>query len=60
MLVVKVVTLVVAILVSILAVKVVMARLQAVRVPVKVRDPDPRRAVRLRQDPRSGVYFPED
>lgn len=60
MLVVKAVTYILAAVVSILAVKYVMGGWQSARVPVKSSEAKHRAVKRLRQDPRTGVYFPEE
>ena len=61
MFVLKAVTVVVAGILTAMAVKRVMAELEAARARVKVRqNPGSRPATRLRQDPRSGIYYPEE
>lgn len=62
MVILKVVFILVAGLLSLLAVRHVMREMQAVK--VRARDPrqtprHPRSHVRLRQDPRTGIYYPE-
>lgn len=63
MMVVKVFSLALTVIVAILALRhmqAVLARLMASRVRAKVRPDRARRsATRLRQDPRTGVYYPE-
>jgi hypothetical protein len=56
----KAVTVVVAGVLTAMAVKHVMGELEAARARVKVkRDPQGRSVTRLRQDPRTGIYYPE-
>lgn len=60
MVVLKLVTVVVAGILSLLAVRHMMRELDAAKVRVKTRqDRHPQAATRLRQDPRTGVYYPE-
>lgn len=60
MIVLKTVTLIVAGILSILAFRFVMRELEAAKVRVRASRPrDPRAMTRLRQDPRTGVYYPE-
>lgn len=57
----KVLSLVVAAVLSLMAFRFMMREMQAVKVKAKARRPqDSRRLRRLRQDPRTGVYYPED
>ena len=60
MVVVKFVLMIVAGLVSLLAVRHVMREMQAVKVKASHRQARPQGIRRLRQDPRTGVYYPED
>lgn len=56
----KVITAAVAALVTVLAARRLMSEMQAAKVRVRTDDRAPRRAVtRLRQDPRTGIYYPE-
>ena len=60
MVILKLVVMLVAGLLSLLALRLVMREMQAVKVKVNAR---PRRAQqmrRLRQDPRTGIYYPEN
>ena len=56
MLLLKAVTVIFAGVVTLFVLHRVMGRLQAEKVRAK---PEPRRAVRLRQDPHTGIYYPE-
>lgn len=61
MFVLKALTVIVAGVVSFLAIRHVMRQVDAAKVRVKTARPrDPRAMTRLRQDPRTGVYYPED
>lgn len=60
MLLLKAVTVVIAGVLTALAVKHVMGEVEAAKARVRVKTADARRPVtRLRQDPRTGVYYPE-
>ena len=57
----KAVTVIVAGCLSILALRHLVSGLEAARVRVRARhDRDPRPVKRLRQDPRTGIYYPEN
>ncbi|MFN0191608.1 MAG: hypothetical protein ACKVP5_06475 [Aestuariivirga sp.] len=58
MLVLKVLTVAVAGLLSVLAVRQVMQAFEAQKAKAQVKTP-PQTVTKLRQDPRTGVYFPE-
>jgi hypothetical protein len=61
MIVLKVITVIVAGILSLLALRLVMRELEAAKVRVKVKPQQrPRSMTRLRQDPRTGVYYPEN
>jgi hypothetical protein len=60
MVVLKAVTLIAAGFLSLLAVRSLMHGMQAVKVKAGDRAARPQRVRRLRQDPRTGVYYPED
>ena len=60
MVVLKAVTLLVAGLLSLLALRHVMREMQAVRVKATTRPLRPQQMRRLRQDPRTGIYYPAD
>lgn len=61
MLTLKAIAVAVAGVLTILAVRRVMRELEAAKVRVKsAADPRGRRVTRLRQDPRTGVYYPEN
>ncbi len=61
MVVLKVLFLVVAAVLSLMAFRFMMREMQAVKVKAGAHRPqDARRLRRLRQDPRTGVYYPED
>jgi hypothetical protein len=56
----KLLTIVVAGVLTVVTLKRVFQELQAHRARVMPRNPEPKRAVtRLRQDPKTGVYYPE-
>jgi hypothetical protein len=59
MVVLKALSLVVAALMSLLAVSFMVREMQAVKVKARTRPQAPRQMRRLRQDPRTGVYYPE-
>ncbi|WP_373502588.1 hypothetical protein [Aestuariivirga sp.] len=59
MLVLKAVTVLIAGLLSLLAVRHVMREMQAVKVKATTRQARPQQMRRLRQDPRTGIYYPE-
>jgi hypothetical protein len=46
-------------LMSVLAIGLAMRQMQAAKARVRSRRPTPRGHVRLRQDPRTGIYYPE-
>lgn len=57
----KMVTVLVAGVLSLLAVRHLMREMNAAKVRVKAAQPrDPRRVTTLRQDPRTGIYYPQD
>ena len=57
----KLVTIMVACMLTVLTIRKIMQQLSASAAKVKVARPAPQRAVtRLRQDPSTGVYYPED
>jgi hypothetical protein len=56
----KALSLLVAGLLSLLAVGFMVREMQAVKVKARTRPASPRHMRRLRQDPRTGVYYPED
>jgi hypothetical protein len=57
----KAVAVIVAGLLTLFAVRRLMSELDAAKVRVRTQDPrQPRPATRLRQDPRTGVYYPEN
>ncbi len=61
MVVLKLLFLVAAAVLSVLALRFMMRERQAVKVKARPRNPqDLRRLRRLRQDPRTGVYYPEE
>lgn len=61
MVILKVVTVLIAGILSLLAVRHMMRELEAAKVRVRASQPrQPRPATRLRQDPRTGVYYPEN
>lgn len=60
MVVMKALSVLVAGLLSFLAVGFLMREMQAVKVKARARQPGPQRLRRLRQDPRTGVYYPEE
>ena len=61
MIVLKALSLFVAAVLSLMAYRLVMREMQAVKVRASTRrQQDARRFRRLRQDPRTGVYYPED
>ena len=61
MVVLKVLTVLVAGILSLLAIRRMMRELEAARVRVRAgQPPRPRSMTRLRQDPRTGVYYPEE
>ncbi len=60
MVVLKTVSLLIAGLLSILAVRHVMREMEAVKVRSQRPRHQPGRRIRLRQDPRTGVYYPEE
>jgi hypothetical protein len=61
MVVLKLLFLVAAAVLSVLALRFMMRERQAVKVKARARNPrDLRRLRRLRQDPRTGVYYPEE
>lgn len=61
MVVLKALTVIIAGVLSILAIRHLMRQAEAVKVRVKANRPrDPRAVTRLRQDPRTGVYYPEN
>ena len=61
MFVLKAVTIVVAGILTLMAARHVMREMEAAKVRVRAsRRRDPRAVTRLRQDPRTGVYYPED
>ncbi len=47
-------------LLSLLAMGFMLREMQAVKVKARARQPGPQRLRRLRQDPRTGVYYPEE
>jgi hypothetical protein len=56
----KLVTILVACVLTVLTVRKIMQQLSASTAKVKVARPNPQRTVtRLRQDPETGVYYPE-
>lgn len=60
MFVLKAVTVIVAGVLSVFAIRHVMRKMEAARVKVRADRPrDPRAMTRLRQDPRTGIYYPE-
>jgi hypothetical protein len=59
MVVLKTVMLVIAGLMSLLALRHVMREMQAVKVKARSHDRHPQQLRRLRQDPRTGIYYPE-
>lgn len=61
MIVLKAVTIIIAGLLSVLAVRHLMQQAEAVKVRVRTKyRADPRGMTRLRQDPRTGIYYPEN
>ena len=60
MVVMKALSVLVAGLLSFLAVGFMMREMQAVKVKARARQPQPRQARRLAQDPRTGIYYPVD
>jgi hypothetical protein len=60
MLILKAITVAVAGVLTVLAIRRVMNELEAAKVRVRAKaDPRSQRVTRLRQDPRTGVYYPE-
>ena len=59
MVVLKLLSYVVAALLSYFAIKMMMRETQAVRVKATTRRTGPQQPRRLRQDPRTGIYYPE-
>jgi len=59
MIVLKVITVVLAGVLTVLALRHVMRELDAAKVRVKARHQRPGSMTRLRQDPRTGIYYPE-
>ena len=60
MVVLKAITVLLAGLLSFLAIRQVMRQMQAVKVRATSQTPRPRDRVKLRQDPRTGIYYPEN
>jgi hypothetical protein len=60
MVVMKALSVLVAGLLSFLAVGFMLREMQAVKVKARARQPQPRQMRRLAQDPRTGVYYPVD
>ena len=61
MVVLKVITVLIAGILSLLALRHMMRELEAAKVRVRASQPrQPRATTRLRQDPRTGVYYPEN
>ena len=60
MVVLKALSLLVAALLSLLAASLMVRQMQAVKVKARTAQPGPRQMRRLRQDPRTGVYYPVD
>ena len=60
MVILKVVTVLIAGFLSLLALHHMMRQMEAARVRVRTRPQPPRSPTRLRQDPRTGVYYPEN
>jgi len=57
----KMVTILVAGVLSLLAVRHLMREMEAAKARVKAARPrDPRVVTKLRQDPRTGIYYPQD
>jgi len=56
----KALSVLVAGLLSFLAVGFMMREMQAVKVKARARQPQPRQTRRLAQDPRTGIYYPVD
>jgi hypothetical protein len=59
MLVLKMLTVAVAGVLSVLAVRQVMQVMEAQKAKAQVKRPPPQTVTKLRQDPKTGVYFPE-
>jgi hypothetical protein len=59
MVVLKVVTFAIAGLLTLMAARHVMREMQAAKVKVRPSRPQQMKAQRLRQDPRTGIYYPE-
>jgi hypothetical protein len=56
----KLLAIVVASILTVITVRRVFEQLKAQRARVQTRNPDPQRTVtRLRQDPKTGIYYPE-
>lgn len=60
MIILKALALLAAGLMSILAFGLMMRQMQVAKVRVREQRPQPRSHVRLRQDPRTGIYYPEN
>ena len=60
MVILKAITVLVVGLLSFLAIRQVMRQMQAVKVRATSYTPRPQNRVRLRQDPRTGIYYPEN
>ena len=60
MVILKAITVLVVGLLSFLAIRQVMRQMQAVKVRATSYTPRPPNRVRLRQDPRTGIYYPEN
>ena len=60
MVILKAITVLVVGLLSFLAIRQVMRQMQAVKVRATSYTPRPQNRVRLRQDPRTGSYYPEN
>ncbi len=60
MVILKIAIMVVAGLLSLLALRHVMREMQAVKVKAKMQPQARQQMRRLRQDPRTGIYYPED
>ena len=60
MVVLKAITVLLAGLLSFLAIRQVMRQMQAVKVRAPSQTPRPRDRVKLRQDARTGIYYPEN
>ena len=59
MVILKVVTVLILGILSLLALRHMMRQMEAAKVRVRTRQQPPRATTRLRQDPRTGVYYPE-